>query len=487
MPNPFAYLMLLVWPLIALAIYRRMDPARALIWAILGAYMLLPPAQATIDLPAVPNLDKFSIASLCALVFTLTVLKERVPILPQNPVGRLLLVMFVTSPFLTAATNPDLIPILAGDKPALRLYDSVAYISSQMIALIPFVLARRYLATSDGMRALAVALVTAGLIYSVPMLIEVRLSPQLNTWIYGFFAHDFIQSMRGGGFRPMVFMPHGLWVAFFALMTAMAGLIVLRQAPASERHWRLAIWIYLMAVLVLCRSLGPLAYAAALTPMILFAPRRLQVLVGAALALVVITYPLLRGAHVVPLDDILALARSISEDRAASLLFRIDNEELLLARAEEKPWFGWGGYGRSLILDPVSGRILSVPDGGWIIVLGTYGWLGYIAQFGLLVLPLMLLGREALLSRSTSFSPWGTTIALIYAVNLVDLLPNNTLIPFTWLMAGGLLGWAEALASARRAARRSGVAPVAADIGSAAAPAPATPDPAKPKPPRTVL
>ena len=48
------------------------------------------------------------------------------------------------------------------------------------------------------------------------MLVEVRLSPQINTWIYGFFQHDFIQMMRYGGFRPIVFLPHGLWVAFFA-------------------------------------------------------------------------------------------------------------------------------------------------------------------------------------------------------------------------------------------------------------------------------
>jgi len=454
MPNALAYLMLLVWPVIALVLYQRLSPTRALIWAILGAYMLLPPI-ATFNLPAVPDFDKFSIANLCALVFTLFVLRERVPVLPQNWIGRGLIAMFVLTPFATTITNPDVIPIVTGDVPALRMYDSVAYISSQLIALIPFVLARRFLGTAEGMRALVGSLVVAGLIYSVPMVLESRLSPQLNIWVYGFFQHDFSQSMRGGGFRPMVFMPHGLWVAFFALMAAMSALVMLRQSTADGRHWHLFIWLYLMAVLVLCRSAGPMVYALGLTPLILIAPRRIQVLVAALLAVLVITYPLLRGAHLVPIYDIVELAERINPQRGDSLRFRTDNEEALLVRAMEKPWFGWGGYGRNLIFDPYDGRILTVPDGGWIIVLGAYGWAGYIAQYGLLVLPLILIGREALLSRSAAFSPWGAGIALIYAANLVDLLPNNTLIPFTWLMAGALLGWAEVLAADRRAAARA--------------------------------
>ncbi|MGQ0565323.1 MAG: hypothetical protein ACT4OK_09655 [Gemmobacter sp.] len=454
MPNALAYLMLLVWPVIALALYRRLPPAQALIWAILGAYMLLPPL-AKFDLPAVPDFDKFSIANLCALAFTLFVLGARVQVMPANWIGRALVVLFVAVPFATSLTNPDPIPIRSGDVPALRLYDSVSLVSSQLIALIPFFLARRVLGTPEGMRALVGALVAAGLIYSLPMVLESRLSPQINVWVYGFFQHDFSQSMRGGGFRPMVFMPHGLWVAFFALMAAMAALVHLRQGTADDRHWRLLVWLYLMAVLVLCRSAGPMVYALGLTPLILVAPRRIQLLVAAVLGVIVITYPLLRGAHLIPVYDIVEFAERLSAERGASLRFRTDNEETLLARAMEKPWFGWGGYGRSLILDPIDGRILTIPDGGWVIVLGAFGWAGYIAQFGLLVLPLVLLGREALWSRSAVFSPWGAAIALIYAANLVDLLPNNTLIPFTWLMAGALLGWAEVLARDRRTGARA--------------------------------
>ncbi|MDZ4135919.1 MAG: hypothetical protein U1D06_10070, partial [Paracoccaceae bacterium] len=419
MPNALAYLMLLAWPGLAAVLFTRLGPRPALVWSILGAYMLLPPV-ANFNLPAVPDLDKFTIANLCALGFAVFMLHERPEFLPKNLIGKLLLLLFILSPFATALTNADPIPILAQDVPGLRIYDSIAAVSYQLIALIPFFLARRMLASAEGMRVMVGALVMAGLIYSVPMLLEARLSPQLNVWIYGFFQHDFAQTIRNGGFRPVVFMPHGLWVAFFALMCAMSALVVLRLGTAEDRPRHLVVFLYLAAVLYVCKSTGPTVYALGLTPVILFAGRRWQIMLAGVLAVVVISYPLLRGAHLVPLDTILDYALSYSTERHQSLQFRITNEELLLERALQKPLFGWGGYGRNLILDPIDGRILSIPDGGWIIALGTYGWLGYIAEFGLLTLPLLLLLREAVLQKSAAFSPFATLIALIYAANLVD-------------------------------------------------------------------
>ena len=66
-------------------------------------------------------------------------------------------------------------------------------------------------------------LIVAGLCYSVPMLFEVRMSPQLHTWIYGYFPHSFVQQMREGGFRPVVFLGHGLLTAFFIMSAAVAA------------------------------------------------------------------------------------------------------------------------------------------------------------------------------------------------------------------------------------------------------------------------
>jgi hypothetical protein len=441
--------MLGLWPVVAYVLYTRLDPARALIWTLLAGYLLLPSLTA-FNLPAVPDLDKYSIPSLMALALALFLLKDRIRVLPDNWLGRAFMVMFVISPFATVLGNPEPIPIVAGDVPGLVLYDSVAAVSNQAIALLPFFLARRYLATPEALQAVMLALIAAGLAYSLPMLVEARLSPQINVWVYGFFQHDFFQTIRFGGYRPVVFLPHGLWVAFFALMCLIAALVVLRQGPAPARPRQLVVATYLLGVLVICKSAGALLYGLALAPVLLLAGRRTQVLLAASLAVVVVTYPVLRGAGLIPVDEIVALAGEVSPERAASLQFRIDNENALLARAQEKPWFGWGGYGRNLILDPVTGQARTIADGAWIIALGTYGWLGYLVEYGLLSLPLILLAREALAGRQAALSPFAAGLALMLAANMIDMLPNATLIPFTWAMAGALLGYAEALARTRR-------------------------------------
>ena len=451
--NTLAYLMLALWPVVSWMLFTKLDPARALIWTVLGAYMLLPPVVA-LDMPVVPGIDKDAVAGLAALVAVLFLLRQRFGVWPASRIGRGLIVLYILSPFATVLTNGDEIWFQASGLQALRIYDSVAVVANQAIALVPFFLARRFLATDQAMRAIVVALVIAGLIYSLPMLFEARMSPQLNLWIYGFFQHDFSQAIRFGGYRPFVFMPHGLWVAFFAMMCFIAAVTLLRAGPAAKRPGQLLVAGHLFVVLLFCLSAGPVVYALLLVPLVLIVPPRLQMLCAGLMVAVVITYPLLRGLQMVPVQDLLTLSTGLNAERGASLAFRITNEELLLDRAAERPWFGWGLYGRGLLHDAVTGEINVIADGGWIITLGTFGWAGYIAEFGLLALPVGLMAREALRQPAAMLSPFAAAVVLILAVNLVDLLPNDTLIPFTWLMAGAVLGHAEALRSAWKANRR---------------------------------
>lgn len=448
--------MLAVWPVVVVVLFRRLPPDRALIWTILGAYLILPPVVA-LDLPVVPDLGKNSIPPLVALFVALFIRRDRISILPDGLLGKLLIGIFILSPFATVMTNAEPVPAGPVMIQGLRLYDSISLVINQAIAVLPYFLARRYLATPDAMRNMLLALMAGGLAYSVPMLIEIRMSPQMNVWVYGFFQHDFLQTMRFGGYRPMVFLPHGLWLAFFAMMAAMAAVVLARHAAPADRGRLVAASLYLIVMLILCKSVGPLVYAALLVPALLLLPRRAQVAVAAGLAVVVICYPLLRGAHLLPVEAVTELAARFSADRAQSFQFRVDNEEALLAHASLKPWFGWGGYGRNLLYDPFDGRVVTITDGAWIIVLGIYGWLGYIVQFGLLVLPLLILAREGVLKRRAALSPWVAAVALLLAANLVDMLPNATIIPFTWLMAGAILGHAEALA--RGQVQQTGPAP----------------------------
>lgn len=465
MPNAIAYLMLSIWPLVCVALFQRQPFERALIWSVLGGYLLLPP-QASFDLPLVPPMDKYSIPSISAFLICVFMARRKVALWPQSGIARLLTLGFALSVIPTVLTNhdplifevlenSDPITFVINGLPGLTVRDLFSVIVNQAIVLLPFLMARQFLSTDTGLREMLLALAVGGLIYSIPSLIEIRLSPQINIWVYGFFQHSFEQMIREGGFRPIVFLPHALWLAFFMMTAVLATAALSRTADDRSRMLLLLAMIYLAGVLYLCKSLASQLYAIAFLPLVLLGGPKLLVRVAVLLAVIAVIYPMLRNAGLVPLDAILEQARAINPERADSLAYRFGNEEQLLARAHEKPWFGWGGWGRNLILDPETSRILSVPDGRWIIVFGTFGWVGYIAEMGLLAVPLALLALHMRRLSRPELSPYVAPVALILAATMVDMLVNATLIPFTWMCAGAVLGYAENLKSAAAEERRN--------------------------------
>jgi len=450
MPNAIAFLMLLIWPLVIWGLFRRLPPDRALIASLLAGYLLLPPLPAGFDFPLMPPLTKHTIPALAAFIITLMNQPRRLPLLPESAIGKVLLALFVLSPAMTVFNNEE--PVFFGQVglPGLRWNDAIALTIQQFLLVLPLILARQFLGTPGAHRALLQALVIGGLCYSVLMLIEIRLSPQLNLWIYGFFPSSFLQSIRFGGYRPVVFLYHGLWVAFFA-MTALVAAVALWRIDAADkgRKWFFMAG-YLGVVLILCKSMGSVIFAVMLLPMVILLGPVAQVRAAMVIAVLAIGYPLAKGANIVPAERMLALAASVDPDRAASLEFRFDNEDILLERAYIKPLFGWGStWARNHIHDPVSGAILTVTDGRWIILIGSFGWVGFLAEFGLLVLPIFLLWREAVAVRRDPIAPYIAPLSLILAINVADMLPNATLTPLTWMLSGALLGYAELLKAQR--------------------------------------
>lgn len=468
MGNAVAYLVLLSWPLAIFVMFRRMAPERAFIWAILGGYMLLP--QLTqVNLPLLPDLDKVLVPNVTAFVVCLALVRERVAIVPQNPFARVLLVLFILSPAFTVITNTEPLQfgLVTSDHttwlgifspanatiPGLRVYDSLSVVVAQIIFMLPFFLARSLLAQERMLAELPRALVLAGLIYSGPIVIENIIGPELHRSFYGFIQHDYDQAIRFGGFRPYVFMPHGLWVAFFAMMCFVSALLQARQAGPEERTRAVMIAVWLGLMLVLCRSVGPWALTLVVAPLVLFFGPRMQLRIASLMALTALAYPLLRGSGIVPADGLVRLVAGLSSDRAQSLGYRFLNEDMLLERAAEKPFFGWGAWGRNLVYDPETGEALTISDGQWIITIGQSGWLGYIATFGLLCLPIFALWWQYRQVPNAQIPGQVGLLALLLGANLVDLLPNATLIPFTWLLAGALLGHAELVTNRARDAK----------------------------------
>lgn len=439
-PNLIAYAALLTWPLVALMLYRLYHPTVATTWCILGGYLLLP-VGTSIKIEMIPQFDKDSIPSLCALFACILILGRGLKPWRRFGVVELLALMLLVGPVITSLQNTDDAVMGGRLLPGVGLYDGVSALISQIIVLIPFFLGRALFREEKDIRLLLTALAAAATVYSIPALLEVRLSPQLHTWIYGYFPHEFLQQMRDGGFRPVVFLGHGLMVAFL-FSTALAAATYLGKT--GVKLFRISanlVAIWLALVLLLCKSLGPAIYAIVLVPLVKWTSAATQFRFALVLAGVTLIYPALRTFDLVPTTAIIEAAELISSDRAGSLGTRFENEEKLLAHAHERFWFGWGRYGRSRIYDDY-GRDVSITDGHWIIVLGQFGLLGFVAEFGLLFFSIYTAYR---LHRRGKFFPLASAAhALILGVNLLDLLPNASIRPWTWLLAGALLGSAEA-------------------------------------------
>lgn len=473
MPNTFAFVALFSWPLVIVLLFRLLPLHLALLWSLVAAYLLLP-GRVGINPPGIPSIDKTSLPAVTAAVMCLLMLQRdrldralgrigadgrRLPGPPplgerQGAAARAytaarrfgrsrwlvygLVALVLVTPFVTTLTNRDTLVFGPRVLPALTPYDALAGSGNALIMLTPFLLAMVFLDTPQRHRALLKVLVIAAVGYSLLVLYEVRMSPQLNRMTYGFFPHSFGQHVRGSGFRPLVFLNHGLWLGIFLCTAALAACALWRDAlqhrVRAAPYLAAALWLAL--VLLLSRSLGATALLLLFAPVLLFATLRMQLLVAACIAGMVLTFPVLRSAGAVPTDFVVRMAERIDPGRAQSFAFRVRHEDQLLARASERPLAGWGGYGRNRVFDETTGRDQSVTDGAWILIRGGRGWMGYIGQFGLLTVPTLLLA----LRRRRDLHPATVGLALTGAVATIDLLPNATLTVISWLIAGAIAG-----------------------------------------------
>jgi hypothetical protein len=452
-PNWFAYCALIVWPLVAIAVYASRSVVQSTLWTIMGAQLLLP-VGTYFKFEMIPRFDKYSIPSLCALVCCMMTTRQTLQPLRGFGTVEVLISMYLVGPIITSLLNGD--PIYIGDKvlPGVGAYDGLSAALDQLILLVPFFLGRQFLRKSDDIQSILSTLVVAGVVYSALLLFEIRMSPQLHFWFYGYYPSDFIQEMReGGGFRPMAFMGHGLVAAFFLMTTFVASATFWRVGVPVFRAPPALITSYLGIVLLLCKSGAALVYGTLLAPLARYAKPRLQVSFGVVLVSLALIYPVMRLAELFPTEVILNVAASVNEERADSLRFRFDQEEQLLQRASTRFVFGWGRFGRNRVYVEDwqgVGADASVTDGRWIITLGQFGLFGFLAEFGLLAIGVIYAAKAVRFAKSFQEKAFLAGLALIVSVNVVELLPNSTLGPWAWLLAGSLVGRSEAVRTEER-------------------------------------
>ncbi|RWR08138.1 hypothetical protein [Paenirhodobacter populi] len=480
MPNILAQLVLYSWPLVTWYLFKKMQTGPALVATILLGYLFIP-ERVGFDPPLLPIVNKHLMPALCALVALMIQERHQAGIkrraarrnggpassetdtvtIPTGPSARkarvprrresrimlfipVIVGVLILNALMAWMTNQEAIYFSTRVIPGIRPYDIGMLVSAQITAILPLLLGARYLRAPEDQISVLKLLAWCGLFYSVLVIYESRMSPRLNIQLYGFFAHDWIQHLRDG-FRPIVFLAHGLRVGIFMAMATLAA-AVLARINAGGHRWRwLLLTAWLAGALVMSRNLGATMIAFALLPVILIVPTRLQFLVGAVIAITVLFFPLARGSGLIPAERIVSTISSVNPSRAASLDFRLRNEDALLQRANMKPISGWGGWGRGRIYNAETGRDESITDGVWIIVIGEKGWVGYLGVFGLLCLPAIL---AAILRKRYALGAAESGLILILCANLIDLIPNSSMTPPIWLIAGALWGRLEQ-ASAR--------------------------------------
>lgn len=443
-PSILYYIALIVWPLVAIKIFRKYPLDNATFLCVVIPYLVLPvpPDIPPIDLPLFPPLDK----NFIPLVVLFFLVRKRIHLtyFPQGLGPRLFIALLLFSPIFTTLTNPE--PLVFGPRtlPGLNIRDTIGITIISMVEYyVPFIVGYSVLKSAESHQKMIRILGVGGLFYALLMLYEIRMSPQLHVDIYGYFPHDFGQQKRAGGFRPVVFIGHGLLVAFYAMMAAACVYTMFRQRDAILKGRGWFFLAYIVVTLVLCKTFSAIIYFLIFLASCFFLTQRGQLRVALTIAMLLVAYPVVRVSGMLPLDELVEFFQGIDEARAGSLAFRLENEESLLARANEKKWFGWGNWGRNHIYHDTTGKMLSVTDGTWIVVMGAMGWSGYIGVFGTLCYPLFALLAAIKKKGNAALHPSTATLAFIVALYSLDQIPNSSLNQMSFVISGALLGWAE--------------------------------------------
>jgi hypothetical protein len=456
-PGTFAYVVLLGWVPISIVAFFVMRPERAAIFVVLGALLFLPEAV-QVKLPYFPPLSKQNLPYLCVLVGALLRCPKRVLHLPKERWFLLLGLVLLLGPIGTALTNEDVLRygtyrhvVLRG----LNLKDGLYTGVDQFLhAALPMFLGLALFRTAKDLRDLLAGIAVAGLLYVPFALVEMRMSPQFHNWVYGYQQHSFLQTMRWGGYRPMVFMAHGLALARFFLVGTLGALIVsVERRTILGMPAKVAAGV-LLVTLVLCKSTGAIAFAALGLAIIVFGTARLRQTVAIVLACFVLLYPVLRAADLFPVGKMLTAAGMVDADRQQSLLFRFENEDALLAKARERIMFGWGEFNRSAIFDDMA-RPFSVTDGHWIVLFGIAGAVGFVAAFAMVLAPVFVAGRRLRSIRGKRDRLLVSGTSFLIALIALDFIPNALWADYPYLLGGALLSVTRALARAPRRAEQA--------------------------------
>jgi O-antigen ligase len=336
-----------------------------------------------------------------------------------------------------------LTPMATSLSNGLGWYDGLHDVYGKCLAwAVPIILGRVYLADREGLLLFAKGLLLGALVYVPLCWIEIRFSPQLHNWIYGYFPHSFAQHIRYGGFRPIVFMPHGIAVSVYmavcsALLLWLWRCAAMRKIAGIPAPVALAV---LLATLVGCKTATGLALCVLAFGCFFvrnMVPMRLLLL---GLLLTPPTYAVLRLSGALPASTLVDLVGAVDADRAGSLGARLRQEDLYSQHTWTRPVFGWGRWQRNIPRDEDGRPRTRGVDSFWVIALSQYGLFGLSAAMATMLLgPLLVCRRFSSREMLTPQLIPLTTLAMVACLCMFENLFNGLPNPLVYVAVGGLL------------------------------------------------
>jgi hypothetical protein len=431
--NLLVPLVMFGWVPVVLLLFSRMKPKTAAAAAFAAGWLFLPVVAYRFQ--GLPDYTKMT--ATCAGILLAAWIYDRKSLLGfRFKTVDLPMLLWCTCPFLSSVANG-----IQG----LGVYDGLSETMYQTITWgLPYFIARVYFSDREGLAVLAKTVFIGGLVYIPFCLFELKMSPQLHRLTYGYHQHNFLQTLRGDGFRPMVYMEHGLMTAMWMVSASFIGLWLARARALPERILsipHLALIIPLLAVTLMMKSAGAFALLLIGLTVLYLSNKTKSALLVWVLLLVPPSYIVLRTGGIWNGENLSRLvAEKFSAERGQSLQFRFDNETILIDKAREGTLFGWGGWNRSRVYDD-DGRDVSITDGLWIITLGTRGMYGLTLLLLTVQLPMLLLLYRAPPARwhTPAYAP-AAVLAVILSLYMVDNLLNAMVNPIFMLFNGGLCG-----------------------------------------------
>ncbi len=434
---------LFAWlPILAL-LFQKMPPRRAVALAAVTGYLFLP--GITIEMQGLPDFSKVTVMSLGTLLLVAIHDPKRLFSFRFKWYDVPMLV-FCTSTIATHSLNQ--LPLYNGLTASLERVFHLWHLLLSGPGL--FQRPRRHSGTGtlrDSRRFLVRAL----------CLWEIRMSPHLNQTLYGFtYTWNFTEGVRWGGYRPLVFMTNGLVLSMW--MTAASLIAYWLWMAETVKSWfdiKFSVWVaVLLGTTILCKSTGALLLLAVGIGICHAMKAGRSLFLPWVLVLVPIAYIGTRATGIWSAQQLIDWTdRSFGELKRVSVAVRIENEDRVVKKAWERPWFGWGGARGRVVQD---GQDITITDGLWICVLADTGLVGVASCTAVFCLPQILLLRRYPM-RIWMTPGFASAAASSIAVGLygVDNLSNATINPVITLMAGGLMSLTPARSPSRNPAQRA--------------------------------